>query len=163
MKKLLLTTLISIFAFALSNRTEAQNIGGGLAYGTEVEELGLGVFAQFPTANSDLIIAPSFVYFFADDPLNFWEFNANINYVFSESSATVYGILGLNIARVGRDDIDLGVLGTLEGSSDTELGLNIGAGVDLNIGSSVTPFFETKYAISDFDQLVIYAGVRFPF
>ena len=162
MKKTLITTLILSVAFTISNQANAQNIGGGLAYGSEVEELGIGAFAQFPTANKDLIIAPSFVYFFADDPLNFWELNANVNYVFSRSSATVYGILGFNIARIGVDDVTFGGI-TAEGSSDTELGLNLGVGVDLNIGSNITPFFETKYAISDFDQLVIYAGVRFPF
>jgi len=159
MKKLLTLFAIAFFAY----QGNAQNIGGALGYGSEVEEFGIGAFAQFPTANNDIIIAPSFVYFFVDDPLSFWELNANINYVFSRSSATVYGILGFNLARIGVDEIDLGIFGTTESTSDTELGLNLGVGVDLNIGSSVIPFFETKYAISDFDQLTVYGGVRFPF
>ncbi len=163
MKKLILPVFILTLSLSVSTQINAQNVGGGLAYGTETESLGIGVNAQFPTANGDLIIAPSFVLFFPDDPLNFWELNADVNYYFSRSSASVYGILGLNIARVGIDDLDLGFLGTVDGTSETELGLNIGAGVDLDIGSSVIPFIQAKYTVSDFDQLVIFGGVRFPF
>ena len=154
MKKILLLTVFFTLCFILSNESRAQNIGAGLAFGTEVESLGIGVNGQFATANRDLIISPSFILFFPDDPLNFWELNADVNYYFSRSSASVYGILGLNLGHTGIDGID--------DSGNTELGLNLGAGVDLDLGSNIVPFAQAKYAISDFDQLVIFFGARFP-
>lgn len=161
MKKLF-TVLILFCLTSFFNEINAQNIGGALGFGTEVESLGIGAFAQFPTTNKDLIIAPSFILFFPDNPLNFWELNANVNYVFSRSAATVYGILGLNLARVSFDDFQ--ILGVpVDGSGETELGLNLGVGSDFKLNGNLIPFIEAKYAISDFDQLTIYGGLRFPF
>lgn len=161
MKKHIITLSVTlIFALAAFDISGQAKVGGGLGFGTEVESLGLGINAEFPTANSDIIISPSFILFFPDAG-NFWELNGNVNYVFSRSAATVYGILGLNIARAGTDDIDTPI-GTIEGQSNTELGLNLGVGVNFDISSNLTPFAEMKYAISDFDQLVIFGGVRFP-
>ncbi|MEM6831471.1 MAG: hypothetical protein AAGA66_10020 [Bacteroidota bacterium] len=161
MKKNIITLAILLLLGVAAFPSLGQaKVGAGLGFGSEVESLGIGINGEFPTANSRIIISPSFILFFPD-VINFWELNGNMNYVFSRSSATVYGILGLNIARAGFDDIST-PFGTVEGQSDTDLGLNIGVGVNFDIGSNVTPFAEMKYAISDFDQLVIFGGVRFP-
>jgi len=45
--------------------------------------------------------------------------------------------------------------------SGTELGLNLGLGANFHISNEkILPFAELKYVISDFDQLVIFAGVK---
>ncbi|MEQ8927531.1 MAG: hypothetical protein RLO81_17075 [Fulvivirga sp.] len=152
-KTFLLALFLTIAVSAMSQR----RIGGNLVYGTEIEELGIGVVGEFFFKN-DLSISPSFNYYFAEDPLNFWELNVNLNYYFAESgSVSAYALGGLNLARIS---IDSGVLGPER--SDTELGLNIGAGANFDVGGSVVPFTELRFVLSDFDQAVFAFGVKFP-
>ena len=162
MKKNFTISLILFGCFSLVHEANAQKIGVGIAYGSEIDAAGVGVNALFPTENDKLIISPNFFFYFPDDPFNFWEANADVNYVFSKSSATVYGIIGLNVARFGRDQVEFSSL-TIEESASTEVGLNLGLGADLNLEGSFIPFVQAKYVFSDFDQLVLSAGVRVPF
>ena len=65
MKKILIVFIASIF---IVQAGKAQNLGGGLALGTENNiGLGIGAVAQFPISNPELVIAPSFIVFFPDD------------------------------------------------------------------------------------------------
>ena len=64
----------------------------------------------------------------------------------------IYGIGGLNITTlelIGADD------------SETELGVNLGIGGEYHL-ENLSLFGELKYVASDFDQVVLGAGVRFP-
>ncbi len=152
------TTILLAFTLALLlsvSTTFAQSrVGGGLAYGTEVESLGIGINGEF-SATDKINIAPSFIYYFGDDNVSWWEVNGNINYIFSESSATVYGITGLNLTGI---TVDLGPFGD---ASDTEVGLNIGIGSNFDTGGSIMPFAEAKYVLGNADQLSLFGGVRF--
>ncbi len=154
MKKQILL-LIAVGCLSFTSYSQSK-IGGNLVYGTEIEELGIGIVGEFFLKN-DLSLAPGFNYYFADDPISFWELNANINYYFSESSSvSVYGLAGLNLARISIDN------GFGEDRSDSELGVNIGIGANFDINSSVEPFTEFRYVIGDFDQAVFAFGLKFP-
>lgn len=153
MKKLILSfILFAIISFV----SQAQSkVGVGLAYGSEVENAGIGVNGEF--AASDVInISPSFIYYFKKNNVSFWELNGNINYIFSENSATVYGIAGLNLTGFKIDN-PFG-----DDVTDSELGLNLGIGANFDAGGNLTPFAEAKYVLGDADQLSLFAGVRFP-
>ncbi len=152
MKKQLFLIAVVGFLFAAGSAS-AQKIGVFLGYGTEVEELGIGVSGEF-NINSKVSIAPSFIYWFPEDPISWWEFNANVNYYFATAgSADFYGLAGLNL--FGYDyDID-GVDG------GTEVGLNLGAGANFNIGKNWEPFTELKFVIGDADQLGLFFGAKF--
>ncbi|QSE96408.1 outer membrane protein [Fulvivirga lutea] len=150
------TFLLALFLTIAISSMSQRRIGGNLVYGTEIEEIGIGAVGEF-FFNDNLAIAPSFNYYFAEDPVSFWELNANINYYFSESGAvSAYALGGLNLARVS---VDLGPFGE---SSDTELGLNLGAGANFDVGDSIIPFAELRFVLSDFDQAVFAFGVKFP-
>jgi outer membrane immunogenic protein len=137
--------------------SSAQKIGVMLGYGTEVEQLGLGVNGEF-NINSKVSISPSFVYWFPNEPLKFWEFNANVNYYFTKAgSADFYGLAGINLFTVKYDgDVPAGV-----DDSESKVGLNLGAGANFNIGKSWEPFTELKFVIGDADQLGLFFGVKF--
>ncbi len=149
MKNLILTLLL---VTAISIASQAQsNVGVGLAYGSEIESAGIGVNGEF-AASSEINISPSFIYYFGKNNVSMWELNGNINYIFSENSATVYGIAGLNLTGIKFDG----------GGSDSELGLNLGIGANFDAGKSFTPFAEAKYVLGNYDQLSLFGGVRFP-
>lgn len=161
--KLLLASMVLFLGFtSLSSAQTDTRFGVMLAYGTEIENVGLGINADFPVAES-LTIAPSFIYYFPKDygagDMNWWELNGDVNYYFVENeSIGFYGLAGLNYSHVSIDFDS--AMGSME-SSDGEFGLNLGVGANFNIQSSITPFAQLKYVIIDGSQLVLSAGVRF--
>ena len=131
--------------------SSAQKIGVMLGYGTEVEELGIGVNGEF-NINDKVSISPSFIYWFPKDPLSWWEFNANANYYFTTAgSADFYGLAGINLFGYNVEG----------GDGESEVGLNLGAGVNFNIGKNWEPFTELKFVIGDADQLGLFFGAKF--
>lgn len=133
-------------------------IGGGLAYGTDIEEPAIFIQGEF-YVKSNLSIAPDIIIYFVDDApgvkRGFWEFNANVNYYFTEGSAQVYGIGGLNYATA---TVDIDGFGK---DSNSELGLNLGIGANFDINSAIMPFSEFKFTISDYDQAVLKFGLKY--
>jgi outer membrane protein X len=160
MKKVLFTLLLAgVISFSASAQTR---VGGLLGYGSEIESLAIGGVGEF-MIKDNLGIAPSLVFFFPKNESGYkysmWEINGNVNYYFvTEGTAHVYGLAGLNIASIKLNyDDDF-----FDDSSDTELGLNIGVGSNFTTNNeNILPFAELKYVISDFDQLCIFAGVKF--
>lgn len=145
--------LLSIILLSMSLSVSAQEtIGAGLAFGSEIESLGIGFNAEFDL-NDQIDISPSFIYYFKNNNVSMWELNGNINYIFSSDGPTLYGIAGLNITGIKVEN----------GGSDSELGLNLGIGASFAQTGSVIPFAEAKYVLSNFDQLSLFGGVRFPF
>lgn len=166
LKSLFLGGLISFLVPFISYAQDQTKLGGHLAYGTEIENIGIGVNAEFPIADQ-LTIAPSFTYFLPKDEygvkVEWFEVNGNVNYYFvDESGVSVYGLGGLNYSSVKVSYDNSTVLGAFgESASDGRFGLNLGAGANFEIGSSILPFAELKYVIMDGGQLVIAAGVKF--
>lgn len=167
MKKLLTVGLLVIGLTFLSNtnlfaQDEAGDIllGGGLAYGTEVESLGIQLGGNY-RIDEQFRGAVDLIYYFPNEDdfggdFTWFEINANGHYIFTEEDALLaYGLAGLNFASFS---YDLGQFGKV---SDTEVGLNIGAGIEYNLDFAFL-YGELKYALSSADQLVLSAGLRFP-
>lgn len=172
MKKLLITCCAVLGLLLTFNTTSlAQEgriqVGPGLAYGSEVENLGISVDGYY-TINEQFRAGAALIYYFPDKEefsggeitANYFSIDLNGNYIFhSEDQLMAYGIAGLNILSVSVDsDID----GASGSSSESELGLNLGAGAEyaMDFGNL---FGEIKYAGlgGDADQLVLGVGVRF--
>ncbi|MGB6094375.1 MAG: outer membrane beta-barrel protein [Moheibacter sp.] len=160
--------ILLTFAFQFTNAQSEFKIGGMLAYGTEIENLGFGVNAEIPVMEK-LTISPSLIFYFPKDQygvkINWFEVNANANYYFLDTdNIDLYGLAGINYSsvKVKYDGIDYGygVLGGYSGS-DGRIGANIGAGANFSIGSTIIPFAELKYVIIDGGQLVAAAGIKF--
>ncbi|NGP87928.1 outer membrane protein [Fodinibius halophilus] len=166
MKKLLtLGCLILGIAFLTNSNTYAQDIkaGGGLAYGTEIESIGIQAGAVMGFSDS-FRGAADFIYFFGEEAngvdTSWWELNANVHYVFlSEATMTVYGLGGLNYATV---ETTVSAGGFTASGSASEVGLNLGGGAEFGIGFADL-YTELKYVLGDADQLGISAGLRFGF
>ena len=131
--------------------SSAQKIGVFLGFGTEVEELGIGVNGEF-NVSQKVAISPSFIYWFPEDPLSWWEFNANVLYYFTKAgSADLYGLGGINLFNYNIEG----------GDGQNEVGLNLGIGANFNIGKKWEPFTELKFVIGDADQLGLFFGAKF--
>lgn len=156
---LIVTLMMSIGLKAQDN----IRIGALVGYGSEIESFGVGVNAEFPILKN-LTVSPSFVFYLPNDDelikTNAFEFNANANYYFVATDVFgVYGLAGVNYTHV-KTDIDFGFLGDVS-ASEGKVGLNLGVGTNFNVGGRLLPFAEVKYILSDFDQFLVAAGMKF--
>ncbi len=166
MKKLTLLAIITI-AFAFNSFAQIR-AGGGLVYGTEQKTIGFNLRGQYSiTDDIDVVGGLTFylpnkekqtiLFATIESKTTMWAFDVDGHYNFSLiDKLKAYPIAGLNIAGVSVE-----VNGTK--ASDTEVGLNIGAGANYEISDQLAGFFETKYTIGNFDQAVISLGVLYSF
>lgn len=151
----ILVLLAFLAATCVTNELKAQfSLGGGIAYGTEIKELGIQARGIY-TINEQWRGGADFVYWLVGDGVTSWELNANGHYVFTEDDFLAYGLAGLNLASVS---VDLGPFGS---ASETEIGLNLGVGGQLKFSDAISGIAEIKYTIGGYDQLGLSAGVLF--
>lgn len=143
----------------------AIQIGPGLVYGNQVERLGLKADGTY-SINEIIRAAADFTLFFPEKTdlgggneltATWMALNFNAHYFFySQDELSAYGIGGLNISILRAS-----ISGTSD--SESELGLNLGAGVEY-VADFGNLFGELTLAgiAGDADQLVIGGGVRFP-
>lgn len=162
-RNLLLGAILSLGLFTVS---QAQiSVGGGLAYGLDIEEIGIQASGTY-VLNEDMRLGADIVYWLTPSEHNFnftmLEINANYNYIFHNENDLMFyalGTLGIHYAKVSYDGPGSGALGNL--GSDTELGLGVGAGMEYNLGS-VKLYAEPRIFLSGFDQFALAAGLRIP-
>ena len=87
------------------------------------------------------------------------EINANAHYYFTKSeSANFYALGGLQFASIS-SSFDL--FGVSQSTSATEIGLNIGAGANFNLGGfNLLP--EVKFTLGGTEQLHLGVSAMFP-
>jgi outer membrane protein X len=156
MNKILLTLLI-VSGIGLSAEAQTR-IGAGLAWGSDVDDLGLGINGEFFVKNN-VSINPGIILYFEDNGAfqdrDWWELNVNGNFYFAEEgSVDFYGIGGINLTTRS-------IKSQGERDSDTELGVNLGVGANFNIRGAVLPYTEIKYIAGNFDQAVLFFGAKF--
>ncbi|MDR7128964.1 outer membrane protein X [Algoriphagus sp. 4150] len=169
MKKLLIVFVITLIAgIDQVSAQDSKRIGGQLIYGTNINSLGVGAIAEFPIAEK-MIISPSFSFYFPKDETivktSAFEINGNLNYMLLQEGAIhLYGLGGLNYTQM-KVKTDLSIIGGTSDFSVSEgrIGLNLGAGVNFDLGKNLLPFAEIKYVLSDFDRLVLAGGIKFNF
>lgn len=168
-------TILALFVLALnysSVRGQSMTAGGGLVFGTDISQLGFTLNGQY-FINDALAISPSFIFYLPDKTevsffgfsssttSSLWEFNADVNYYFLDSSVRLYGIGGLNLSFWSFKSEGTNFPTTKV--TDTNVGLNLGIGSDFKTSGAIIPFAALKFTVSDYQQLVIMGGVRFPF
>ncbi|MFA0964024.1 outer membrane beta-barrel protein [Roseivirga sp. BDSF3-8] len=133
-------TLFLVVAYSTTSKAQDVNLGAGLIYGSEIENVGLQARADIGLSDS-WRLAPALNFFFPKSvgnvDLNWFAINLDANYIIPVDSDVVglYGIAGLNIGFLSVDYED----DFFDDNNDTELGLNLGIGAEFNIESSVTP------------------------
>lgn len=162
---------VSIFAlllamFFVTNPANAQFWAGlGLFYGGDIEAIGIqanGVYVLDEERGINL--AGDLTLYFPDEvpgvDVSLFTINANGHYVFTTTETLMaYAIGGINIAIV-EVGVNFGAFGTTS-ASNTEIGLNAGAGVEYDIGFGYL-FGEAKLVLGGFSQLVAGGGLRVP-
>jgi outer membrane protein X len=145
---------------------DTQYIGAGLAYGSEIEKIGLqAMYMYFIT--SVIALGGDFTFFFPDTfdfggietKTNWMALNILGRYVIYQSALMhAYVLAGLNftIFRVKVEG-----LGQSQSDSSSKLGLDLGGGLAYAIGFALL-YAELSYVLGDADQLVLAAGLRFP-
>lgn len=173
MKKIML--LVAVALLAVTTQVQAQEkgemaAGVQFAFGTGdgFSNMGIGAKFQWNVINN-LRLEPSFNYFFKKDMISMWEINANAHYQFAlGNKISLYPLAGLSVMGVSVKvpEIDLGEFGSYGGgsASDTEFGLNLGAGVDFKITDTWAVNVEAKYKIGgEWSRFIATAGVAYKF
>jgi hypothetical protein len=126
-------------------------------------DLGVGAGIEFdlPQLYEGITFMGDFMYYFPGDDsdgrdINYWEINANLSYDLPLEDVPVvpFGLAGLNI---GRQSLDLGDDLT---ANDTELALNLGAGVKFNL-DRFRPRIAARFAIGGYETFTVYAFLPF--
>lgn len=161
MKKIFLFFIVFFACISVSYAQQGQSaVGVYLNYGNDTN-LGLGVKYRY-SFNDNWRLEPAFNYYFKHDYVSLWDLGANVHYLFHPvEKINVYPLAGLHYANATAHLKDLG-LGDNE--SDGKIGVDLGAGADFKVASSLSIGVEAKYQIiEDFNQFVISAGITYSF
>ncbi len=163
MKKLLFTAIITILMTGMFNNAKAQfSVGPGLGFATDISSLGISANVGYEI-NEKWAASGAFTYFLEKEYVK-WsalDFNANYNLTEIENIGALYGIGGINVTMV---KIDIPGLNELFGSGSTSssnFGLNLGAGLNIDLSDKMTLAPELAYTISNGGYLR--AGVKLMF
>ena len=153
----------SIFLFGL--QTQAQiSIGGGLAYNEKVSGPGVTLKAEF-NITDNIAISPGGTYFFGNSLYgynqNILAVDVNAHYFFNliENKLKIYPLLGANYSNYKTGASYYGYYYNTYEVSDSAFGVNIGAGGRWAFSEKLSVYLEPKYVVSDYEQIVINAGV----
>lgn len=149
--------LIAAIAISAQESHAQVKAGAGLAFGSEIEQVGIHADVYYRLENvRSLKLGGGVIYYFSEDDRDFYEINVNGAYIFYEKFMfKSYGYTGLNYSRSSV---------AFEGSDVSEcvFGVNAGIGAEYDFGG-VLAFGDLKYVISDFEQPVFSIGLRIPF
>lgn len=160
MKKLLCTVaLVGMLAAPSVVQGQINQAGPFLAYSDDAEAFGIGGYLSIPlpALHPNISLAPNFIWFFPDGDVTFFEINGDLVYNFpvsADSPVLPWVLGGLNIARFS---VDTGV-GTF---SDTNVGINLGGGVDFRVTGSIVPFAGAKIELEGGESFVLFGGIGF--
>lgn len=155
-----LTSLFVFLLFVLTTDPAQAQFRVGVAYGSDAE-IGVAAGYQLPFA-VDAVEGLSFgvdgIFYIprtegpsgAEVETTAFEVNGNAHYPLT---GNVYGLAGLQYAYVSADVTAFGVSVS---ASDSQLGLNAGAGISMG-----RLFGEAKYTVGGFEQLALTVGFSF--
>lgn len=152
MKKFLMIVSVMMFSMASFAQMGRTTVSAHFDYMIDSpKNAGLGVNVGYEFLQNVRGVA-QFDYFFKKDGVSAWNVNVNAEYLFRipNSSVIIYPLAGLN------------VLGWSGESSDSKLGLNLGAGVEVPLSSSVGFKAEYNYKTQYDGKSTINLGLVFP-
>ncbi len=161
--KNLITLLFAFVLFLTANQAKAQiSVGPGLGFATDISSLGISANVGYQI-NEKWAATGAFTYFLEKDYVK-WsalDFNANYSITQIENVGALYGIGGLNITMVKIDIPELGEWLGGGSASSSDVGLNLGAGLNIGLSEKMTLAPELCYTISSGGYLR--AGVKLMF
>jgi outer membrane protein X len=149
----------------------AKAVGLNLGYGSEIKSIAIG--AKFNYGITEQFrVSPSFNYFLKKDGFSGWEVNADAHYLFNVApKVSVYPLAGLTFTGWTFDwgdlfeDLDgFEIEGESTSSTETKLGVNLGAGIGYQVANNIGIGLELKYSVvSGFDQFVPTVNLTYKF
>ena len=162
MKKFLLLVCAAVISMSASAQEGQKAVGFSLLYGSEIDNVGLGVKGQY-NLTDNLRGEAAFDYYLKKDGWSMWDINANMHYLFNVGrKITVYPLAGLGFVNVSFEAGDKDYVAVK--SSKGRLGVNLGGGVDFALTKNISLNGELKYQfIDNFNQVVLGTGLNFKF
>ena len=162
MKKLLLLVCAAVMSLSASAQAGDKALGAQLVFGSETNNIGLGVKGQYYFTDQ-LRGEASVDYFFKNKGVSMWDINANVHYLFDVANKVkVYPLAGLGYTnwsyKLEYDNV------TLAKGTDGRLAVNLGGGAEYELTKDLSVNAELKYQIiSNYNQLVLGVGVAYKF
>lgn len=151
---------VAVLALAPLPAQSQIYLGPEVAWNDDAD-LGIGAGVEFdlPSLYPGIAFHGDFLYFFPGDNFDYFELNANLTYDLPLEDVAVvpFGLAGLNIGRASVDT-DSDIPG-FDSASNTDVGLNLGAGVKFNVGS-FQPRVAARFALGN-DTFTIFALLPF--
>ncbi|MDR1203485.1 MAG: porin family protein [Tannerellaceae bacterium] len=174
--------IMAIALVAMSVAAGAQEkgdmaAGGNLVLGSGDSFTNFGIGAKFQyNVTNPLRLEGSLTYFLpkkesvanlVETSLSMWDLSVNGHWLFPVAeNVTLYPLAGLGILGTSSSaKLNMGDWGNYSGSgSSTELGLNLGGGIDLKLTDELIFNAELKYkTTSSWNRLLISAGLAYKF
>ncbi len=159
-------SIVLVFALILSCNLFAQSFdssklraGAGLAYATDIENIGININGVY-AFNEKWEGAFGFTHFFKnkyDASYNAFDFDAHYVFHQQDDKMNFYGIGGLNITSV---KVDMGAAGNY---TDSEVGLNLGVGMNYLLTDKLNLAPEARFTIIDDTYFRIGASLQYLF
>jgi hypothetical protein len=157
MKKSLIEILL-ILLLPAAAYSQFTHVGLQAAYSTQVKEPGFGLLALY-RVNDAIKLTPNALYYLphkintslGTQKYEWWTINLDGNYVIvNQGIFEGYGMMGLSFINITgeQDEINHGLV-FKDKRSMLKLGLNLGAGLRLNLGERVAPFLDLRYTIGN--------------
>jgi len=162
MKKFFIVIIAILFVGSFQETKAQFSVGAGLGYATDISSLGISANVGYEI-DETWEATGSYTHFLEKDYVK-WsavDFNANYNISEIENLGKFYAIGGLNITTV---KIDIPGLSEFLGSSSTSesnFGVNIGAGLKMDLSEKMILAPEMTYSISSGSYLRIGAKLMF--
>ena len=162
MKKLLLLVCAAVMSLSASAQAGDKALGAQLVFGSETNNIGLGVKGQYYFTDQ-LRGEASVDYFFKNKGVSMWDINANVHYLFDVADKfKVYPLAGLGYTnwsyKLEYDNV------TLAKGTDGRLAVNLGGGAEYALTDNVSVNAEAKWQIvNNYNQLVLGVGVAYKF
>ncbi|WP_346854456.1 outer membrane beta-barrel protein [uncultured Draconibacterium sp.] len=164
--KTLLKSLLAFVLFFVVAQSQAQiSVGGGLWYGSDISSIGISVNGKY-AFNEKWSAAPAFTYFLEKDYVKWSALDFDANYAITdiENVGSLYGIGGLSVTfwKVDfGDTFGMGDYGIDLDASGSDVGVNLGLGLNVMASEKLAIAPEIKYTISDGGYLRIGAKILF--
>jgi len=166
MKRLLLLSVIAVFAATFSTSAQSQgdmSILGQVGYQTNYERFGIGAQYRY-NLTRNIRLAPDVTFFFPKNKVTGLDINLNAHYVFyfPKDKFSVYPLAGIGMQNNFRGKQTISGV-EVDSDSKTSFSFNLGGGITYTIGARSYLNAEAKFMFADEDAAVIMLGYGYRF
>ena len=167
MKNLFKAVFVLFALFAFTGANAQISAGAGIHYGTDISNIGFSINGKYQI-DDNWSAAPSFTLFLKKDYVTWSALDLDANYKITEIDkvGSLYGLAGLNMTFYKiKFDYDLGEWGGQysETSTGTEIGFNLGLGIDVPLGEKLALAPEVRYTLGGVNYLRVGAKLMYAF